>query len=269
LALPATIPQLQRNDLLHIDGIDPTLEMALNSIGIRKFADFRGYTPETLAQALQERTGIAVVVTTIAEQDWIGWAELFAAEAENEKTIAEASGNGSLSGENFHETQSDGAKKISRAEAARPAMESSADAGITANEEHKPETPSRSNGKVVLSILPARFNQFEKSGAANAAAMKFLRSEIDCHVAGANALSVTTDGLPLCTQVFAINTTTEEYKMLASQWERFQPSRSDYRFCIEFEAPPVGRYQLKIVTFLLEANPKIAFEQGPILRVVP
>lgn len=72
----AASPVSFRDDLVLIDGIDPTLEMALNSIGIQRFADFRDYTPETLAQALQDRTGVPVSAETIAKQDWIGWAQI-------------------------------------------------------------------------------------------------------------------------------------------------------------------------------------------------
>jgi len=249
LASPATIPLLHRDDLLAIDGIDPVTEMALNSIGIRKFADFRGYTAETLAQALRERTGIAIAATTIAEQDWIGWAELLATEAEKEKTVEESSASAALHDEKSHEAQADAAETIYP-------------------EKQKPETEDEANDEVVLSIEQSRFHQFERPATANAAAAKFLRSEIDCQVTGAKALSVTTDRVPLCAQIFAIDTTTGEHKMLASQLGHFQPSRTDYRFDIEFEAPPVGRYQLQIVTLLLDVNPKIAFYQGPILRVV-
>ena len=70
----------ERDDLVNIEGIDPATEMALNSIGIRRFSDFDGHTAETLAQALQTRTGLFITAETIARQDWLGWAEIFKAE---------------------------------------------------------------------------------------------------------------------------------------------------------------------------------------------
>jgi hypothetical protein len=215
----------QRDDLLDIEGIDPVTEMALNSIGIRKFADFRGYAPETLAQTLREGAGIAIDPAMIAQQDWIGWAELLAAEAEKAKVIEETAMQASL-----------------------------------------PE--EKSNEEVVLSIRQAQFSQFEKPTPSNAA-MKFLRSEIECSLAGANALNATTNQIALCAQILAVDMATGEHKLLASQVERFQPGRTDCRFGIEFEAPKIGRYRLQIVAFPLEANSKIAFYHGPVLRVVP
>lgn len=73
-------PLQARDDLVNIEGIDPATEMALNSIGIRRFSDFHGHTPETLAQALQARTGLFITAETIAKHDWMGWAEIYQAE---------------------------------------------------------------------------------------------------------------------------------------------------------------------------------------------
>ena len=214
-----------RDDLLNIEGIDPVTEMALNCIGIRKFADFRGQAPETLAQTLRERAGVAVDSTMIAKLNWIGWAELLAAEAEKAKTSEETATQASMLEE-------------------------------------------KSNDEVVLSIRRAQFSQFEKPVESNAA-VKFLRSEIECRVASAKALKVTAEPIALCAQILAVDTATDEHKLLVLQVERFQPTRTDYHFEVEFESPKIGRYQLQVVAFSLEVNPKIAFYQGPILRVVP
>ncbi len=211
---PAVSPLPPRDDLLSIEGINPATEMALNSIGIRRFADFRGYTPESLAQALQKRTGISIAATTIANQDWIGWAELLATE-------------------------------------------------------NSSSAPDDAAGEVSLFIQQARFQQVQEPPAPNKAAGKILRSEIDCLVLGAPVSDATTDRIALCAQIYAVNTASEEYKLLASQLERFDPNRNDYRFHIEFETPKAGRYQLQIVTFLLKVDPEIAFHQGPILHVIP
>lgn len=247
---PRTTALLPRDELLLIDGLDPVAEMALNSIGIRKFTDFRGYTPETLAQALLERAGTAIAATTIAEQGWIGWAELHAAEAEKGKTVAEPPANAGL-----HDEISPAAQP-QIAETILPESENLA-------------TPEAANREMDLSIRQARFQQFDKPAAPNTVTTKFLRGEIDCHVAGAEASGHLADRVPLCTQVFAVDTATAAHQMLAAQWGCLEPDRAEYRFDVEFVAPPVGRYQLQIVTLLLAANPKIASSQGPFLRVIP
>jgi hypothetical protein len=238
LALPAQIPQFHRNDLTAIEGIDPVIEMALNSIGIRKFTDFRGHTAETLAQALREGTGIEITAATIAGQDWIGWAELLETEAEKEKTVEES-----------HELQAEAAETIYP-------------------KKKKPETPEETNGEVDLSIQQVRFHQLERPSTVNVAAAKWLRSEIDCRLTGATVSDMKSDRVALCAQIHALDTTTGKYKMLASQTERLELAENERHFSIEFEAPKIGRYQLQIVAFLLAANPKIVFYQGPILRVV-
>lgn len=246
---------LSRDELLLIDGIDPVAEMALNSIGIRKFADFRGYTSETLSQALLERAGTAIAAATIAEQDWIGWAELHAAEAEKEKTVVEPPASVGLPNEKSPAAPSPVAEPISP-EPSEPEIAAATN-------------PDQANGEMVLSIQQARFHQFEKPAPTNAMMAKFLRGEIDCYVAGSVASDRSKDRVALCTQVFAADMATDAHMMLAAQWERWQPSRTEYRFNLEFAAPPVGRYQLHIVTLLLEENPKIASYPGPLLRVIP
>ncbi|GEM_PF-4210481 len=249
LALPAKIPLFHRNDLTAIEGIDPITEMALNSIGIRKFNDFRGHTAETLAQALREDAGIEITAATIAEKDWIGWAELLETEAEKEKTVEKSSARDALHDEKFNEAQADAAETIYP-------------------EKQKPETQDEANDEVDLLIQQVRFHQFESPATANTAAAKFLRSEIDCRLTGATVPDMKPDRVALCAQIHTLDTTTGEHKMLASQAKHLQLTESDCHFSIEFEAPKIGRYQLQIVAFLLAANPKIAFYQGPILRVV-
>src|SRR5512145_1058300 len=80
-----------RDDLLLIEGIDPAVEMALNSIGVQRFSDFGGHSPQSLSQALQERAGVDIPAATIARLDWLGWAELLAAE-KTAKATARAEG---------------------------------------------------------------------------------------------------------------------------------------------------------------------------------
>jgi len=72
------LPMIGRDDLLTIKGIDPTTEMALNSIGIKQFSDFNNHTPSSLAKALKERAGIDISTEVIDSEDWIEHAQLLA-----------------------------------------------------------------------------------------------------------------------------------------------------------------------------------------------
>jgi len=291
-SLPEISPIARRDDLVNIEGIDPATELALNSIGIRKFADFRGYTPETLARALREHAGLDIAATTIAIQDWIGgaqdwmgWAELLAAEGESKKTCEQATEKESNERQaveakteidplTMKSTEAPSVEESPTMPSNEPLAQNMVETKQVNQSSHhlqkqKPQTRNGANGEIVLSIQQARFNQIKMPGRSKANAVKFLRSEIDCRLTGAEALSATTARMALCAQIHALDTVTGEYKMLASRLERLQLPRADYRFDIEFETPKIGCYQLQIVTFLLEVNPKIAFYQGPILRVVP
>ncbi len=219
----------KRDDLLHIDGIDPTTELALNSIGLRRFADFERYTPEALAKALQERTGLTVTAETIANQDWIGAAAIFMTVSDYTGTPSESHG---LPG----------------------------DASETSQTEQNEE-----KGKGALWIQHVTFTPMETPTQTNRPAMKFLRSEI---VIGAEAMAVVTEAAFLCIQIHAVDTAAGKHKLLAAQAEWLQHGQTDYPVQLEFAVPGIGCYQLHIIAFLLQPEAEIAFYQGPILRVV-
>ena len=64
------VPNSQKNELQIIQGIGFATEIALNKIGILRFADFQNYTPETLAEALEEKADeLCVDLKTLAELD--------------------------------------------------------------------------------------------------------------------------------------------------------------------------------------------------------
>jgi hypothetical protein len=94
-----------------------------------------------------------------------------------------------------------------------------------------------------------------------------LRGEIHCTLSGAKTLLATIDSTPFCAQVHAINELTGEHIVLAAQSESLLPAQADYHLRLEFPAPARGRYQLQAIAFLLNAGAKIAFRQGPLLRV--
>lgn len=65
-----TVPFTKREDLLMVEGVNPTIEIALNSIGILKYSDFNSFTSKRLSQSLQKWTGISVSAKTIENQKW-------------------------------------------------------------------------------------------------------------------------------------------------------------------------------------------------------
>jgi predicted flap endonuclease-1-like 5' DNA nuclease len=281
----------QRDDLLNIDGIDPMTEMALNSIGIRQFADFQRHTPETLAQALQERTGLAISAESIARQDWIGSAAILAsvnngtgtACGENHVLPEENSGQTALPNQLPFASEQEippasiaGAEVVNKLEASSQEISTPDATYDTSTRDVTPDTQSQDarthksqenadTGFQALRIQHAAFAPIERPAKPNHPAMKFLRSEIDCTLIGAEAMTV---AAPFCAQVHAVDQATGEYKLLVSQVEQLPPGQTDYQVRLEYAVPGLGRYQLLAIAFLLQADSGIALYQGPLLRVV-
>lgn len=88
LLQPGDVPSLDRDDLTLIDGILPHLELALNSIGIRKYSDLKNYSAERLARLLQQRAGIDISIAAIEPEKWIESARRLA-----EKSAVDMDGN--------------------------------------------------------------------------------------------------------------------------------------------------------------------------------
>lgn len=259
---PAVPALIDRDDLLQIDGIDPAMEMALNSLGIRRFADFKDYTPQSLSQALQDRTGLSVSGDLIARQDWLAWAEILTAEvipAECEATKDEAMENLIV--------LDDKNNLVESVETLTPiAMDMAPAAEVEeALTQHSEQAGNQTAiNEMAIRISEVRFTPITLQEATETASVKRLWGEINCELAG-----TTVAGMLLCAQIHAVNTATDEWALVAVKTERLPTTQTEYRFQLEFAAPLVGHYRLQIVAFLLQADPVIAFWQGPFLRVLP
>ena len=269
--LPAALPSLQRDDLTAIEGIDPTMEMALNSIGIRQFSDFRGHTPEALAHALQARGVDSITPEKIAEQDWMGWAEILAAEnlsapvpaSEKRETPTEANKESDSSeplaqAPKTEEPHSPFAPEVQHENGKTPQAENSS-----------PQEEKSSPVEVALHIHNVRFAQIETTATALQPSAPRLRCEMQCELTGPHAVGRTLEQDHLCTQIHAIDMLTGTHLLLASQSQRLRVDQTDYSATLECKTPEAGRYQSFVIAFLLQSNPPIAFYQGPALRVIP
>jgi len=234
LGIAQSLPEAldDRDDLTVIGGIDPVIEMALNCIGIHQYSDFRDYSPETLAQTLLERAGIAVSAATIASQDWIGWAEMLAAENSS----------------------------VGAVEADSP--KTAAAIAENAHAQIAPSATVKEDDELALHVQEAKFTQVAMPAA------KILRGEITCVVSGETTPPPAVVYVALCAQVYVINKITGEPKLMASRLTRLQPGEMNYFLLLEFEIPAIGVYQLQVVAFLLHPVAKVAFYQGPPLRVI-
>ncbi|MDZ7343248.1 MAG: hypothetical protein ONA90_01915, partial [candidate division KSB1 bacterium] len=92
---------------------------------------------------------------------------------------------------------------------------------------------------------------------------------ISCELLGAEGVENLAEPIYLNAQIHTTNTATGEHALLAATAKQIQPGRTGYRLELEFRVPSTGRYQLQIVAFLLQAEARIAYHQGPFLRVIP
>jgi predicted flap endonuclease-1-like 5' DNA nuclease len=295
-----------RDDLLLIEGIGPALEMALNSIGIRKYADFENLTPESLSKTLEERTGLTISAAELENENWIGQAKRLA--RENSVPILETE----FPGQDLLQTDSESigtasdeivepepanmdvpkpenlsasATEIENRHGEEPDENSSAFAASPPEQSFLGESPKRAPyrrqdmpgpGKLepvdknpALRIESVRFTSIEIPEADDAPPQKLLRGEIHYGLAEDKALAQTILQAPLCAQIHAIDLDTGEHTLLAFKADRLQPDQMDYELQLDFALPGEGRYRLQVVVFRLDSNPDIEFYQGPILRVEP
>ncbi len=125
----------------------------------------------------------------------------------------------------------------------------------------EPSSKTGQEDELALRIQEVKFTPVARPAA------KFLRGEINCVLAGETATTAAAYAA-LCAQVYVINKITGEPKLMASRLARLQPEQMNYSLPLEFEIPAIGIYQLQVVAFLLHPVAKVAFYQGPPLRVI-
>jgi predicted flap endonuclease-1-like 5' DNA nuclease len=263
---PAASPMIPRDDLVDIEGIDPRIEMALNSIGIRRFTDFAGYTPHSLAQTLEEQAGISISSDTIAAGDWFGWAQILAEESatrrasqKNPDPVVDETHEAIVPKHTGEEVSNAGEKK---------AQEANNSNASVAFDDNKPiEEPTIRPVKKTLHIKAARFVPQPTKPSVGIASKK-LRCDVTCELIWPKE-AATLDSATLCAQVHAVNLATGVYELLGSTSRAVPLVHDDYDLVIDFHVPQVGRYQLQTVVMLLGAQPMIDCRQGPVLKVIP
>jgi hypothetical protein len=268
-----------RDDLLLIEGIDPAIEMALNSIGIQRFADFGGHSPQSLSQALQERTGVDIPAATITRLDWLGWAELLAAEEPAQAAARVEGEKQERQSREYARSQVEDGRGAEPEESGPPAIGIDCvwpEAGSTENVDAQPSATEAAvveeNGSATeasVRIKGARFTSFEKQAAAGAPLTRMLRGEIQCEFHGIEASALLAEPVHLSAQLHAVHANTGESMLLASQSRRLRPEHGDYRIALESKLPDVGLYRLQIIALLLRPDSRTAFQWGPFLRVLP
>ncbi|MGH7496884.1 MAG: hypothetical protein ACREOO_31435 [bacterium] len=232
-------PFCNRDDFMLIAGIDPVMEMALNSLGIRQFLDFGGCSPLQLSNALRQRTGVSISADEIERQDWIGQASALSIANMPQKSL-----------------ETEATEKHTRA---------AADPRFQAN---KPQVASAPESTATLNIMSAAFEQMAEPVREQASGSKRLRAKITCEVRHVLAWKAKAPQAALCAQIYATEEATG--KIALWDWQTFEldPANTTHTIELELRVAKLGRYHLHIVTFLLGDHPRICVKLGPVLRVI-
>jgi len=240
-------PQNDRDDLVQIDGIDPATEMALNSIGICRFADFQGHTPRSLSEALNTRAGVFIPEETIAGKDWLGWAQVLS------------------EGAMGRICQMDDHSMEALPDQRSPTMQAGEHPARQSNDETEADMINEHD--LTVQIKDAQFRQEGLSDAASQRSEQWLHGEIVCELAPTDAITDTSEPMTLCTQIHVTELKNGVADILASSSQKVLPGQANYRTELDFRPPQIGRYRLNVVAMLLGIHANLALWKGPILRV--
>lgn len=244
---PAEAPQNERDDLVQIAGIDPATEMALNSIGICRFADFQGQTPQSLSAALNTRAGVFIPEETIAGQDWVGRAQVL-----SEGAVGQ-----------IHQMDDHSMQVIP--DLRSPTMQSREHPAQKPNDET--DAARINDYDLSVEIIDAQFRQKGLSDAASQRNEQWLHGEIVCELAPTDTVTDISEPMTLCTQIHVIDLINGVADILASSSQKVLPGQAKFRTELDFKPPQIGRYQLHVVAMLLGIHANLALWRGPILRV--
>jgi predicted flap endonuclease-1-like 5' DNA nuclease len=269
---PITIPIIERDDLLAIEGIHPTVELALNSIGILTYSDFDGYTPETLSQALQKRAGISVTTQMIEDQKWLEQAKKLAQIIPSDQQLSQEKNqvqnmknNDQIKLETDKEKLDE--KHMVDSDESSGMVKPIASEQTSQSRDHQQKRLKDFNKLVTLKITEVKFDPSEISLPDGTKAKK-MRAEIYWTLDGDNIASIIQNRCLICAQIHAINTKTNEARLVATTFSQPLPEQNRYKNYLEFDIPPIGYYRLASVVFLLDQEATIDFHQGPFLKVI-
>lgn len=293
----------QRDELVRINGIDPQLDLALNSVGVRQFRDFQNYSPESLASVLNEQTGVAVDASRIEEQDWFGQARRFtqnvaprasapppetnrkpdsrpAARKSRQQTSGKSSeqspeparpettaSKGKAEAQPTPKASGSAAEKVPPAAGQRPHPQASEPKGEPSHGQERRRAPAVPNG-LEITIKDVRFDSFERPDPPDWHDKKYLECHVTCNLSLRSSEALVVENAALCVQVLAEDTLTGAVEVLVSESAPAVEPGHDEAFRLEFEVPAVGHYQLFVLAFLLPAPTVMAIQKGPALHVL-
>lgn len=94
-----------------------------------------------------------------------------------------------------------------------------------------------------------------------------LRAKSRLNLSGQAAVRLTNNRLPYVTELFLVDSDTNQAKLVTSDSGQLTPGKLNYKILQDFDIPPVGRYQFFIFARLLPPGTAATHLQGPIIRV--
>ncbi|MGH9838848.1 MAG: helix-hairpin-helix domain-containing protein [Blastocatellia bacterium] len=301
---PADPPAGLNDDFSQIKGIGQSMAQGLYKLGFTKFADLAKHTPEDLANLLKLK-GLTISPQRIERDDWIGQAQALVsgtAATEPKKRSFETPWT---KAEDWHEMADffvsfgylitkDGEKRLTTRAAPSLSGEGHKDwdgiagdqlvewllqhADLPASHETEPKTGgSGSNGASSHQAAPADSAAAEMSirnmveaqmasGIRGLSLSSVIRVE-GCYTLPASARALTAQYLYFSVEAYLIDLQHDQHQLAASHIGRLQPGVMSYSVLLDLPKPPSGRYQLYLVSQLLDTGDAAARVKGPTLRI--
>lgn len=301
---PDDSPAGLHDDFSQIKGIGQSMAQGIYKLGITKFADLTKHTPEDLANLLKLK-GLTISPHRIERDNWIGQAQELATGEAASGPKTRSFETPWTNAEDWHERADffvsfgylitkDGEKRPTTRAAPSQSGKEPKDwdgiagdqlvewllqqADLPASPEAGPKTGgSGSNG--VSSTQPAIGE--------NTTAELSIRNMVEAQMAsGTRDLSLTSiiriEGrytLPdsaraltaqyyfFSVEAYLIDLQYDQHRLAASHIGRLQPGVMSYSVLLDLPKPPPGRYQLYLVSQLLDTGDAAARVKGPTLRI--
>ncbi len=292
-------------DFSQIKGIGQSMTQRLYKLGFTQFADLARHTPEDLANLLKQN-GLTISPQRIERDNWINQAkELATKEAKSEAKKRSFETPWTNAGD-WHERADffvsfgylitkDGEKRMTtRAAPSQSGNEPKVWDGIAgeelirwmleeANLPLSEEVGRKSTGFESSGIpshqpapdkdLDAKLSIRNICEVQMGSAIKDLSLKSAIRIEGlyslpTSAYALTTRYTTFSVEAYLIDLLDNQYRLVASRIGQLQSNVMSYSVLLDFEKPPRGRYQLYLVSQLIESGDAWARVKGPILQFV-
>lgn len=98
---------------------------------------------------------------------------------------------------------------------------------------------------------------------------KQLEAQVRFQLTGPDAEQIVNVGTPFRLEIHTVDAENEASSLVASGRGKLQTKVFEYTHLQQFPMPEVGRYEIHCIVILLPPGQMVAFQKGPILKIVP